>query len=624
MRDQMFKQFYSHFYDVVGEGGGVVRLYNQSPGEVKNDLRVIRLCLSKDYNVFHSLPDEKKKLSDIGLFYLMQVRFNSQSYERVGDAFNRLPKEQQEDPFFARDALQRGLCIYPFLCDELKQDEELSLLAVKKYPRILKVIHANCTDDEWFLLRVVLANPKAIAFISKDWLSNNAFLLKCLSVSPQCLEYMPHNVKDEIELVQVAVQAKGEVLQFAGDALKNNEGIVRAAIKQNPKAIRYAGEKLKKDRSIVLAAVERSGCVLDTVNAEHKDDEDIVRAAVSHDPNAIEYASERLRDTKEIVALAVEQRGSLMHYAGERIKDDEAFFLSKVKCKGLAFEYLTDRLKNSFNCVMAAVTDWPYALLSASDEMNVNTAVVLAAVGGDGAVLRYATGAMKNNKDVVTLALATTTVPLLGCVSERLRNDRMIVMQAVMTYPGELKYASRDLRNDLDVVLCAVGKSALNHRYAGSLIREQYPGLWLLARISGASNLQVDVDKDKDKDLRQLCRDEIAYYHATAHVLRRRSIVSLLQPDRVMSFSRAFLYNDHASTLDDFMALMIRTLTGTGFSESCVGSSIVAYLNVFDFARVFMVLAKRVTAHGALEQQSGNASPKAASAEVEASNVLSL
>jgi hypothetical protein len=623
MRDKSLEQYIDDYDRVLDEGGSVVELYNQSTDKVKNDLKFIRFCLTKGYKVYDHLPDEVKKSTDIGLFYLMQVCTKSFSYGDVGPGFGLLPEEQRKDFNFIQDALQRGLCIYSYLCDELKQNRDLSLLAAKKNPRILKSIPAGFAGDKEFLQSVALANPRAIVWMSEDLFSDKVFVYQCLSSSPPCLEYMPRTVKQDIELVRVAVQAKGEVLQFAGDALKNNENIVRAAIEQNPKAIRYVGEKLKKDQLIVLAAVERSGYVLAMVNDEHKDDEVIVRAAVSNDPEAIQYASKRLRGEKEIVALAVEQRGCLIRYADDLIKKDEAFFLSKVRCKGLAFEYLTNRLKNSFNCVMAAVEDWPYALLRASDEMKVNKEIVSAAVRLDGGVLPYASVEMRDDEEVVSSALATTTVPLLGCVSERLRNNRMIVMQAVMTFPGELKYASRDLRSDLGVVLCAVGKSALNHRYAGSLIRKQYPGLWLLARISGARNLQVDMDIIiKDKDLRTLWCDEIDYYDATAHKLRRRSIVYFLQ-DPVMSFSRAFLYKKHASTLEDFMALMIRALTHTEFSSSGVGEKIVACLNVFDFARVFMVLVKRITAHGALEQQSGKASPEAVSTDVEESNVLS-
>lgn len=87
-------------------------------------------------------------------------------------------------------------------------------------------------------------------------------------------------------------------------------------------------------------------------------------------------------------------------------------------------------------------------------------AAVLAAVEGDGLLLRYASEDLRGDVEVVQVALAQTGVALQYATDD-LRDNRELVQVAVRQTWVALEFASDSLKNDLEIVQQAVGESGL-------------------------------------------------------------------------------------------------------------------------------------------------------------------
>tara|TARA_B110000503_G_scaffold128250_1_gene198939 strand:- start:108 stop:1016 length:909 start_codon:yes stop_codon:yes gene_type:complete len=77
----------------------------------------------------------------------------------------------------------------------------------------------------------------------------------------------------------------------------------------------------------------------------------------------------------------------------------------------------------------------------------------------DGSMLKYASKSLKNDKDVV-LAAVRKTGSALAYASKRLENDKEVVLAAVTNDGRALFHASGDMQKDKEVVLAAVTNNA--------------------------------------------------------------------------------------------------------------------------------------------------------------------
>lgn len=102
----------------------------------------------------------------------------------------------------------------------------------------------------------------------------------------------------------------------------------------------------------------------------------------------------------------------------------------------------------------------------------------------NGSPLQFASDRLKNDKEIVLEAVKANGYAL-QFASDELKSDKEIVLKAVKESGYALKYASDELKNDIEIVLEAVKENGYALKYASDELKANIPFLLdLVARNS--------------------------------------------------------------------------------------------------------------------------------------------
>ena len=158
--------------------------------------------------------------------------------------------------------------------------------------------------------------------------------------------------------------------------------------------------------------------------------------------------------------------------------------LAAVTLYGHALEYASEELRGDKEVLMAAENQTTYALKNAAfkkatqhfldDEVIINDRdIILAAVKNFGDALRYASKELRKDREIVLEAVSKPhSGDNLAYADEVLRGDRELVLIAVINGGSALQYASDDLKRDREVVLNAVTNNGSALQYASEDLRK--------------------------------------------------------------------------------------------------------------------------------------------------------
>ena len=122
----------------------------------------------------------------------------------------------------------------------------------------------------------------------------------------------------------------------------------------------------------------------------------------------LEFASSEFQDDEEIVREAVRYSALVLQYASPRLQNDETTVLLAVKSQGDALQYASERLKDEFSIVQPAVmSNHGCSLRFASLRLRDDEMMVWQAVKSDGAALEFASERLQDNETIVRSALYT-------------------------------------------------------------------------------------------------------------------------------------------------------------------------------------------------------------------------
>ena len=100
-----------------------------------------------------------------------------------------------------------------------------------------------------------------------------------------------------------------------------------------------------------------------------------------------------------------------------------------------------------------------------------NREFVLKAVNSDGDLLEYADAKFKADREVVLAAVSSSSLYSLYLADPKFNTDREVVLETVKHNPGQLKYASDELKADREIVLAAVISEGLALQYASKELK---------------------------------------------------------------------------------------------------------------------------------------------------------
>lgn len=219
---------------------------------------------------------------------------------------------------------------------------------------------------------------------------------------------------------------------------------------------------------VVLAAVKRDGRALMYASDELRDDRCVVRAAVEMSPIALSYASEKLRHDSEFMMDVIEANPHAFAFAPDALRDDRTFVFNALARthSSIVLMCASDRLRCDRDMVMHVIDSLcdEDVIMALMETWWDDLEVLLVAVYTFPGLLKYAPERVRHDRDTVLAAVRVEGCALSG-VPDEFRDDREIVLAAVSNFGGALEYASETLRADREIVLAAVENGGDPLRY---------------------------------------------------------------------------------------------------------------------------------------------------------------
>mmetsp|Transcript_845 Transcript_845/g.2468 ORF Transcript_845/g.2468 Transcript_845/m.2468 type:complete len:321 (+) Transcript_845:52-1014(+) len=185
-------------------------------------------------------------------------------------------------------------------------------------------------------------------------------------------------------------------------------------IKEDSRAFAYAPEDLRADPAVALTAVRQNGDSLEHALGTIKSDKDVVLAAVTENSQALQYSSLEMRNDRDIVLAAVAGDGMVLKEASSDLRKDRAVVLAAVQQNGFALQYAEDGalLQDREIILTAAANNGHILQLICMKEMGSDRELVLAAVASKGFAIQHASRQLREDREVVLAAM--TENPLAG------------------------------------------------------------------------------------------------------------------------------------------------------------------------------------------------------------------
>jgi hypothetical protein len=232
------------------------------------------------------------------------------------------------------------------------------------------------------------------------FLYNKIYLLEYVKYSINYIK-IPAIFKNDKEILLQAIKynltetyftpfifSSGKFKNDINNVLNNNNN-------NNDLILKFASKKLRNDKEIVLEAVKKNGLMLKFASNELRNDKEIILAAIKNHAYAFEYASEELRDNKEFLLYII--KNNILHYAFEELRINKEIILNKIK----------------------------------NNNNNLNNIIEIKELDNYNAII------LENNIRNITF---------LEYASDKLKNDREIILEVVKRTGWALKFASNELR----------------------------------------------------------------------------------------------------------------------------------------------------------------------------------
>jgi hypothetical protein len=182
-------------------------------------------------------------------------------------------------------------------------NKEKAIKLVKTDPDKLESLSGELRNDFDVAKAALSTHGSSYCYIGDDLRDNKELIMEALKTYKRNLEYTALN--DDKEVCLSAVSGAGSELQFCSNALKSDKDLVLAAVKDDGFALAHANSEMTADRDVVMAAVETASGGFEFAADSLKEDRDFCLEVVGVDGGALEYMPEKMLSDKEIVLTAL-------------------------------------------------------------------------------------------------------------------------------------------------------------------------------------------------------------------------------------------------------------------------------------------------------------------------------
>lgn len=184
-----------------------------------------------------------------------------------------------------------------------------------------------------------------------------------------------------------------------------------------------------KDQALEVLKKSKTAQIIKYFTPELLEDPELAKIAVSKNGYNLKFLPETLINDKEIVSLAYEQNSLSLQYAGDRLKKDKDFILKTIHSNITAsknYKMLPPELQNDEKFVKKLIQK-------------------------NGFILKYVPDSMKANREIVELAIKNHAYAFRHA-SKQLREDENLLLLA-LSDPENLQYTSKKLQDREDIII---------------------------------------------------------------------------------------------------------------------------------------------------------------------------
>lgn len=338
------------------------------------------------------------------------------------------------------------------------------------------VIKANITqlpnnfiiDNKEILLDLIATtNSGLFKYASSELKNDRDILLLIIPKYPNFLTKVDKKYLEDRELVLLAVSHDGNVFTQISDKLKNDKEVISAAIINTPSSLLNIDENIRNDRNFILSLIDKNYYVYNYVNPVLKNDRDFIQDALAKNGYVLELLDENYKNDREIVSIAVLSRFAALKYASEQIQNDKEFIAGIILKKPELYVSLSDEIKKDkqFNLLLLSKDG---SLLYKMEKYNDDEEIIEAALPNNYYSLSRASDRIKNDTELLISWVDKGLKFELEAVGQVPLNDKRFIECLIKNKyykPDIAKYMGNNIRSDRKIIRSLISDSvSLNNQ----------------------------------------------------------------------------------------------------------------------------------------------------------------
>jgi uncharacterized protein (TIGR02145 family) len=302
----------------------VMRLMQKNPyilsdadESLRDDRELAEMALLKRPNVYLALSDRLKKDRELALLAL-KLEDGSEIFAEIAENF-------ATDRDIILKAVEKNNGIYSSLIPEFKKDQEILLTALKCCPytfigaEILEdAVDTGFLSDADFMKMAIDVNSESFLYLDESLKDNEELSLFALKRDGLLIKDCISEFKGRKEFAIEALKNNGLAIEFLNESLKMDDELVSIAVKQSGEALLHVDASYRDKEDLVISAFE-------TLQSNLKNEEYHYEKPDKRLENLFLSISERLRNDTDFVSRITKDNLNLLQFLDDKFKRNKEF-----------------------------------------------------------------------------------------------------------------------------------------------------------------------------------------------------------------------------------------------------------------------------------------------------------
>ena len=222
----------------------------------------------------------------------------------------------------------------------------------------LRNLNDQLKNDSDFIMKAIKINPQALKFASEELRNNIDFLIEIVSFQPLALAFVPSKLQNNRKLVETAIEKDGWSILYASDELRNDLEIAMKAVKSSYTSVQCFTQEMCKRSEIFLEACKEKGSeiIFDYASDNLKKDNLLFFDLIKVNPFTLEYFCSQFKDNEQKILYALDYDISVFRFASSRLLNDKEFVIKALKQaknnEKFIFDLISNRLKEDLEIIL--------------------------------------------------------------------------------------------------------------------------------------------------------------------------------------------------------------------------------------------------------------------------------